>query len=392
MAYRKEMKYNHLLDSSGEHKKERRGMSNIPHLFVVILAGGGGTRLWPKSRNRTPKQFLRLYTENTLMQDAYERVRTLVNPDHILVITNREYLDETRKELPEVPKENIIGEPAKRETAAAMLLGALIAHAKDPDAIIINQASDHIVTDRKELEHVLKTAAKVASRGESLVTVGILPTFPHTGFGYIKIDGELEHVDKLPVFSVSNFTEKPNEATAKAFIATEKYFWNANMYVWRADALMHAFKKHSLTILEHMTPIQAAIGTKEFEKVLDASYAKVEKISIDYAISEKADNLVLIPGDFGWNDVGDWSVVHELRGKNELGNTVMCELDKKGEAICHDSHNNLIHTHDRLIALVGVNDTIVVDTGEILLVMPKKRSQDVKKIVEQLKEKHEHYL
>lgn len=367
-------------------------MSTIPHLFVVILAGGGGTRLWPKSRNKTPKQFLRLYTEKTMMQEAYNRVSTLVDPDHVLVITNKEYIEETRKELPQIPKENIIGEPAKRETAPAMLLGALVAHAKDPEAVIVNQASDHIVTDNKELIHVLKTAVKVASRGESLVTVGILPTYPHTGFGYIKIDGEVEHVDKLPVFVVNNFTEKPNEATAKAFISTEKYFWNANMYVWKASALMSSFAKHSPEILETMLPVQVNVGTKMFGRALEDAYSKVEKISIDYAISEKADNLVLIPGDFGWNDVGDWSVVHELHAKSDAGNVVMCEMDQKGEAMCLDSHNNLIHTHDRLVALVGMEDTVVVDTGEILLVMPKKRSQDVKKIVEMLKEKHEHYL
>lgn len=368
-------------------------MSTIPHLYVVILAGGGGTRLWPKSRNKTPKQFLRLYTEKTMMQEAYHRVSSLVDPDHTIVITNKDYIEETRAQLPDVPKENIIGEPAKRETAAAMLLGALVAKAKDPEAVIVNQASDHIVVDTKELHHVLKAAVKVAQRGESLVTVGILPTYPHTGFGYIKIDGEVENVERLPVFRVSNFTEKPNEATAKAFIATEKYFWNANMYVWKADALIASFKKHSPVILEDMLPIQAAIGTSTFEKSLEEAYKKVEKISIDYAISEKADNLVLIPGDFGWNDVGDWSVVHELHQKEGGdGNVVMCEIDQKGEAICLDSRNNLIHTHDRLVAMVGMEDTIVVDTGEILLVMPKKRSQDVKKIVEQLKEKNERYL
>ncbi len=367
-------------------------MSTIPHLFVVILAGGGGTRLWPKSRNKTPKQFLRLYTDKTMMQEACKRVSSLVDPDHLLVITNKDYIEETRKELPQIPKENIIGEPVKRETAPAMLLAALIAHAKDPEAVLVNQASDHIVTDVDELHHVLKAAVKVAARGESLVTVGILPTYPHTGYGYIKIDGEVEHVDRLPVFAVNNFTEKPNEATAKAFIATEKYFWNANMYVWKAEALFHSFTKNSPVIYEVMQPIEMAVGKDGFNQTLEKAYAKVEKISIDYAISEKADNLVLIPGDFGWNDVGDWSVVHELHTKNEAGNVVMCELEKKGEAVCVDSRNNLIHTHDRLIALVGMEDTVVVDTGEILLVMPKKRSQDVKKMVELLKGTHEHYL
>lgn len=366
-------------------------MPQNDHLYVVILAGGGGTRLWPKSREKTPKQFLRLYTQNTLMQDAYERISPLVSPDHVIVVSNKDYVEEVRKQLPQVPSENIIGEPAKRETAAAMLLGAMLAKHYDPEAIVINQASDQILTNSEEFLHVVETASQVANDGSSIVTVGILPTFAHTGFGYIKIGDELSKVRKLPVFKVANFTEKPNEATAKAFIATGRYFWNANMYVWKASSLMDAFAKYSPAILETMMPLESVIGTSDFKQALETAYAKVEKISIDYAISEKAENLVLIPGDFGWNDIGDWKVVYDLRGKNDAGNVILTE-DEKGEVVCHDSHNNLVHTHDRLIALVGMEDTVVVDTGEILLVMPKSKSQDVKKIVEKLKEGNPKYL
>lgn len=366
-------------------------MAQNEHLYVVILAGGGGTRLWPKSREKTPKQFLKLYTANTLMQDAYDRVSPLVSPDHVIVVSNKDYVDEVRAQLPQVPRENIVGEPAKRETAAAMLLGAMIAKERDPEAIVVNQASDQILTNNEEFLHVVSTAAHVASDGSSIVTVGILPTFAHTGFGYVKIGEELTKVDKLPVFKVANFTEKPNEATAKAFIATGKYFWNANMYVWKASSLIEAFKKYSPSIIETMSPLEHTIGTKDFQESLEKAYHSVEKISIDYAISEKAENLVLIPGDFGWNDIGDWKVVYDLRDKNEVGNVILTE-DEKGQVVCHDSYNNLVHTHDRLIALVGMEDTIVVDTGEILLVMPKSKSQDVKKIVEKLKEGHPEYL
>ncbi|PWU23948.1 mannose-1-phosphate guanylyltransferase [Candidatus Cerribacteria bacterium 'Amazon FNV 2010 28 9'] len=369
----------------------RRTMSDLSHTYVVILAGGGGTRLWPKSRNATPKQFLKLYTQNTLMQDTYRRARFFADADHILIISNADYVDEVRNELPELPRENIIGEPAKRETAPAMLLGALLAYKKDPDAVVVNLASDHIATNEQEFQHVIETAITVAARKKDIVTVGITPTFPHSGLGYIEIDGEVEHVNRLPIFRVANFTEKPNVATAKAFIATGKYFWNACNYVWSAETIIEAFRKLSPAILEHMCPISDAIGTHAFQSALLKAYEGVEKIAIDYAISEKADNLVLIPGDFGWNDIGDWKVVYDLQHKNDAGNVVMSE-SKNGELVCHDSHNNLIHTHDRLIALVGMNDTIVIDTGEIILVMPKERSQDVKKVVEGLKEKGEQYL
>lgn len=366
-------------------------MSSENHVYVVILAGGGGTRLWPKSREKTPKQFLRLYSENTLMQDTYQRALEFVDPDHVIVVSNKDYVEDVREQLPDVPQENIIGEPSKRETAPAMLLGAMVALHKDREAIVVNLASDHVVTNAKEFKHVVKAAIESAQSGESLVTVGILPTFPHSGLGYIKIDEEIRKIDKLPIFRVSNFTEKPNVATAKAFIATGKYFWNANNYVWKSSALLDAFKKYKPEMLAVMQPILESLDSDQFSKVLATAYQQVEKISIDYAISEKADNLVLIPGDFGWNDIGDWKVVYDLREKNEVGNVMMCET-KKGDLVCHDSQNNLVHTHDRLIALVGISDMVVIDTGEILLVMPKDKSQDVKKVVEKIKEEMPSYL
>lgn len=367
-------------------------MSVHDHTFVVILAGGGGTRLWPKSREKTPKQFLRLHTENTLMQEAYLRVRKFISPERVIVVTNREYLEETRRLLPEVPISNIIGEPAKRDTAAAMLLGALVAKAKDPEAVIINQASDHILQNDEEFVHVMHTAAEVAASGEKLVTVGISPTFPHTGFGYIQIANELHQVNGLPVFQVANFTEKPDRSTAEDFIATGKYYWNANMYVWKGTALIEAFRQHCPNILARLESLEKTVDTPEFALALEDAYQDVEKISIDYTISEKADNLVLIPGDFGWNDIGDWKVVYDLQDKQADENVVMSE-GENGRVMFQDAGKNFIHTNGRLIALVGVENLVVIDTPEIVLVMAKDKSQDVKKIVEKLKaEKAEQYM
>lgn len=366
-------------------------MSALDHTFVVILAGGGGTRLWPKSREKTPKQFLRLFSSDSLLQEAYSRIRELVPADRIIVVTNIDYVDEVRRQLPDVPNMNIIGEPQKRETAPAMLLGAMIAYKRDPEAVVINQASDHVVTNWKEFIHVSKTAIEVARSGDVLVTVGITPTYPNTGFGYIQIDGKLEERNGLSVYKVDKFTEKPDEKTASQFIATGKYYWNANNYVWKASALIQAFDLTSPDILGVMRSLEASIDTLGFTKELERVYDEVEKISIDYAVSEKAKNLVLIPGDFGWDDVGSWGVVHDLKTKNELGNAVIADM-KTDTVVFHDSKNNLVQTHGRLVALVGVHDTIVIDTGEILLVMPKSKSQDVKKIVEQIKVDHPEFL
>ena len=360
-------------------------MNPLDHTFAVILAGGGGTRLWPKSRDKTPKQFLKLTGKDTMMQVAAARVTKLVSWDRVIVVTNQKYRDEVRHQLPEVPEENIIAEPEKRDTAMAMLTGALFAKSKDPQAIVINSASDHVVTDEKEFVRVMKSAIDVAAKGESLVAVGITPTFPSSAFGYIRIGSELEKLDKgLSLFKVDTFIEKPNVATAQAFISTGRYFWNANMYVWSAQALQDAFAMHMPT-LHDLTRSLESLSPTEFHAALPQVYGEAESISIDYAISEKADNLVLIPGDFGWNDVGDWKVVYDLGTKDLAGNVVVGEGDQV-HTLAIASQNNLIHANGRLVALVGIDDMIVVDTSEILMIVPKSRSQDVKKLVERLKE------
>jgi mannose-1-phosphate guanylyltransferase len=360
-------------------------MTSNDHTFAVILAGGGGTRLWPKSREATPKQFLKLTGKDTMMQVASARVTKLVSWDHVIVVTNELYKDEVRKQLPEVPAENIIAEPAKRDTALAMLVGALFAYSKDPQAIVINSASDHVVSDEKEFVRVMRAAVKVASDNQQLVSVGITPTYPTSAFGYIKVGDDLKKLDQgLSLFKVDSFTEKPNVATARAFISTGRYFWNANMYVWSAGTLKDAFAHHMPKMAE-LTKSLATLNSKDFHAALPKVYEEAESISIDYAISEKAENLVLIPGDFGWNDVGDWKVVYDLGTKDLAGNVIIGDGETM-RTLTIGAQNNLIHTDKRLVALVGVNDMIVVDTPEILMVIPKERSQDVKKIVERLKE------
>ncbi|MDA1079310.1 MAG: sugar phosphate nucleotidyltransferase [bacterium] len=360
-------------------------MPHNEHVYAVLLAGGGGTRLWPKSRGQTPKQFLKLFGDETMLQYSVRRITKLVPWEKIIVVTNTLYQDEVQKQLPEIPKRNIIAEPEKKETALAMLVGALYARSLDKDAIIINSASDHVVSDESEFVRVMRAAVQVAAKNESMVSVGITPTHPATGFGYIKIGNDIKKLDKgLSLFAVDSFTEKPNEATARAFISTGRYFWNANMYVWSATVLIDAFAKHMPEMLQLTKPLLSAKGDA-FIKQLPAIYAKAESISIDYSISEKADNLALIPGDFGWNDVGDWKVVYDLETKDLSGNVVLSESDK-AHVLSIGSANNLVHANGRLIALVGIQDMIIIDTNEILMLIPKSKSQDVKKIVERLKE------
>jgi mannose-1-phosphate guanylyltransferase len=359
-------------------------MNTHDHTYAVILAGGGGTRLWPKSRTKTPKQFLKLTGKQTMMQVAASRLAKFIPWDRFIVVTNELYKDEVHEQLPEVPMDNIIAEPAKKDTALAMLVGALYAKSKDPEAVVVNAASDHTVTNEKEYVKVMKAASEIAMKGTQLVTVGITPSFPSSAFGYIKIGEDLNKVQGLSVFKVSSFTEKPNEATARAFISTGKYFWNANMYVWAVSALQQAFITH-MPDMHELTKDLAEMKAKDFHASLKSIYSQAEAISIDYAISEKADNLVLIPGDFGWDDVGNWDVVYNL-GKKDLAGNVVIGDEEQVKTLTISSQNNLIHTNGRLVAMVGIDDMIVIDTEEIIMIAPKSRSQDVKKLVERLKE------
>lgn len=355
------------------------------HTYAVILAGGGGTRLWPKSRSKTPKQFLKLTCKRTMLQVTADRNNKIVPWKNIIVVTNKLYTKEVREQLPKIPKENIISEPEKKDTALAMLTGALWAKSKDPNAVIINAASDHVVTDEKEFIRVMEAAINVAYKENCLVSVGITPGFPTSAFGYIKVGAEIYKLDRgLSLFKVENFTEKPNLATAIAYISTGRYFWNANMYVWKASTIQQAFAEH-MPEMYQLTKKLEDLKPKTFHRALPKIYAKAESISIDYAISEKAANLVLIPGDFGWSDVGDWKVVYDLGKKDLAGNVIASEKDSL-HTLTIKSQNNLIHANSRLIALLGINDMIVVDTDEILLICPKNRSQEVKKVVERLKE------
>lgn len=322
-----------------------------------------------------------------MMQVTAYRFAKLVPWERIIVVTTQAYADEVKKELPEIPVENIIAEPEKRDTALAMLVAAIYAKTKDPEAIIINDAADHVVVNEQEFLRLMRAAAEVASQKKYLVSVGITPTFPSSAFGYIKVGDELQKVaGSVPVFKVDSFTEKPNAATARAFISTGKYFWNANNYVWSVSTLQAAFAEH-MSEIHTLTANLEKLSGAEFNEALTAIYAQAPTISIDYAISEKAKNLVLIAGDFGWDDIGEWKVVYDLGKKDLAGNVVVGDGDGQSmKTLTIESQNNMIHVGNRLVALMGVNDMIVVDTDEILMIAPKSRSQDVKKLVERLKE------
>lgn len=359
------------------------GASLKQHLFCVILAGGGGTRLWPRSTAAKPKQFLRLISDKTMLQETYDRIITLVPPERIFVITNERYKHFVHTDLPGIPKDNIFSEPEKRDSAMAMGVGAALVRHRDPQGIIINLAADHVVQHLQKFHETMLAAASAATLGDYLITVGIQPTFPHTGLGYIKIGAKLQAIDGVPVFRVDNFTEKPELEKAKAFLATGKYFWNANNYVWTAQAALSAFQRHMPATYHQMEKIEQSLGTKDQTEVVQRAYGAVQTVSIDYGVSEKSTNLLLLAGDFGWSDIGGWQVVYDLSKKNNKQNVI--DQSRHEEPILLDVEGSFINGGKKLLAVVGIKDLVVVETQKALLIIPREKAQDVKRVVEEIK-------
>lgn len=356
------------------------------HLYALVLAGGGGTRLWPHSRNATPKQFLKFFQEKTFTQNTLRRMNKALPWERIYVITSSEaYRDEIAREVPHFKSENILVEPMRRDTAAAYALGALYISKKDSKAVIINEAADHIEAPSDYFE-IVDVAAQAAFKGDWLVAVGVKPNEPHTGYGYIKRGRKFEVIGKKTVYKLDKFTEKPKLNLATRFLHSGKYYWNAAHYVWSASSLLRAVEKHAPQISKPLGEISKAIGTPKEKEVLKKGYKKMPKVSVDYAISEKANNFLLVTTDERWTDIGDWEEVWEHSPKDNNGNVILRGGNSKTRVISVETTDSLALTSGRLIALVGLKDTVVVDTKDALLVVSKDHAQKVKQVVQKLKE------
>ncbi len=357
------------------------------HLYALILAGGGGTRLWPRSVQKSPKQFLKLFEGRTLTQITYERFKKILPPERIFCVTvSAAYKKEIIKEIPEFLPQNILVEPARRETAPAHGLGALFIFKKDPDAVIITEAADRLVKPVLRYLATLEAAAKLAYEKGVLVALGVDPRYPHTGLGHIKKGEKLESINDINFFKLEGFVEKPPLEVAKKYTESKEYFWNAGEFVWRADVLLAELKKHAPEIYKNLEEISASIGTEKEEKTIKEAYEAMPKIPIEYALAEKSKNFVVVHGNFFWTDIGDWKEVWENLIKDHAGNVIISGEEKGGEVINIDTSDALIHTDGRLIAAVDVDNLVIVDTKDVLLVTSKSHAQSVKKIVEKLKE------
>lgn len=353
------------------------------HLYALILAGGGGTRLWPKSLNKSPKQFLPLFFDNqTLTQLTFERFQRMVPPERIYCVTvSEDYKNEIIKEIPEFVKENIIVEPARRETGPAHALGAWVIQKIDPNAVIVTESADRLVKPVGRYLEVLEACAQIAYEDKKLVALGVPPLYPHTGLGHIKKGDKYKQVKDIHFFKLEKFVEKPEIELAKKYTESKEYYWNAGEFVWRADSLLAEIKIHAPQIYKNLERI------KDIKKISHI-YEDMPKVAIDVAVAEKSKNFVVVHGDFSWTDVGDWKEVWENSPKDHNGNVVITGDEKGGEVINIDTTDALVHSDGRLIAAIDVDNLIIVDTEEALLVCSKSHAQSVKKIVELLKERN----
>lgn len=344
---------------------------------ALIMAGGRGERFWPKSRKSLPKQFLSLTDDGrTMIQLTVERIRPLVEMEDIYISTNRDYKELVLQQLPEIRPENILCEPAGRNTAPCIGLGAVHMAKKYEDAVMMVLPSDHLIKYQKMYLHALTEGCRIAEKGPNLVTIGIMPDYPETGYGYIKFRSDETDGN---AYAVDCFVEKPDAATAKEYLATEEYLWNSGMFIWKVSTILSDMKNLMPDLYDGLLKIGEAVGTDSQEMVLEKVFPQFESVSIDYGIMEKAENMYILPGVFGWDDVGSWLAVERIQKSNENGNVV------KGNIITIHSRNNIIQGGSKLIAAVGVENMIVVDTPDATLICDKESTADIKAVLENLK-------
>lgn len=344
--------------------------------YGVIMAGGGGTRFWPLSRKETPKQLLNLSGKEIMVNETIDRLSQVISKDNIFIVTNESQVDKMQQVTDgRVLAENILSEPAARNTAACVGYAAMKIVKTYGDGIMVITPSDAYIKNNEEYADILRKAVKEAEETNNLVTIGITPTFPSTGYGYIHFERNAADVK-----TVLQFVEKPNLETAKKYVSTGEYVWNSGIFVWKVSVILNKFKKLLPDIYGDLEKIADCLGTSDEKKILNEVYPSIRSISIDYGIMEKSNDIKVVPGEFGWNDVGSWDMLGVLHESDSNGNISV------GNTLFVETSNSIVYSSGKLVATVGIDNLILVETPDAIMVCPKDKAQDVKKIVDKLKE------
>lgn len=349
-------------------------------VYGVIMAGGGGTRFWPLSRQKKPKQLLNLSGKALMINEAVERLSYTAKQEDIFIVTNSEQVSDMRKAVAEqIPSDHILSEPSSRNTSACIGYAAMEIIKKYGDGIMVITPSDAYIQDTASFTRTLATAVRAAEKEDKLITIGITPSFPATGYGYIKFDKEQNAEAK----TVLKFKEKPDEETAKSYLSTGRYVWNSGMFIWKASTILKKFKEFIPDIYADIEKIGKAMNTDDEYRTIDKVYSEIRKISVDYAILEPssiAGDVLVVPGNFGWNDVGSWDMMEVLHKPDSNGNI------KIGDVLDIDTKNSVIYSNGRFVSVLGVENLIVVETSDSVMICDKGKAQDVKKIVDAIQE------
>jgi mannose-1-phosphate guanylyltransferase len=354
------------------------------HYYALVMAGGGGTRLWPLSRQSHPKQMLPLVDENqSMFQMTVRRLQPLLTPERIYVVTGQDMVERLQNDVPEIPAENYIIEPFGKNSGPAAGLGSMVIAEKDPDAIIATLSADHYIAHTARYRDVLLAAAQLAAEQEMIVTLGVSPSRPATQFGYIKRGDLLGHWNNFEAFKAANFTEKPRLQKAIEFLSSGLYSWNSGMFIWQASNILQEFERQQPQIYRLLEQMKPAFGQPDFSQRITPLWEQMPGISLDYAIMEDAPNIAVIPVDIGWSDVGSWDLLFEILQGNANGNVAR---GKDKDHILIDTSNTMV-VSDRMVVTIGVDDLVVVDTDDVVLVCHRNRAQDVREVVRQLRDR-----
>jgi mannose-1-phosphate guanylyltransferase len=354
----------------------------------LIMAGGKGERFWPKSRTHLPKQFLNISGSKSMIQQAVARLEQLMDIEQIFIVTNALYAELISAQIPHLPLDNIIIEPSGRNTAPCIALSTLYIEQRFPDCTMIVLPSDHIVKNESEFIDILRTATEVAEQDENIVTLGISPSYPETGYGYIESSNEIGSVNGMEVHLVRCFVEKPDLQTAESYLAAGNFYWNSGMFVWKSSTILRCFENYMPDLYDILLNMKSSMNTTLQHEVINREFMKMPEESIDYGVMEKAHNIYVIPCIFGWDDVGSWTALDRINERDEHGNVI------RGNILNMDTKRCIIESNNgKLIATLGIEDLIVVDTDDVTLICSKDKAQEVKQLLKELRmQKKEQYL